>query len=183
MAFNINEFRGKLVGGGARPNLFQVIINTPAGAQVGLNSEQLAFMCKAASLPQSTINPIPLFYFGRPVHVAGERSFDPWDVTIINDETFDLRDAFERWHSAMSSYSTKNNAKTNLGATGNPSSYTVSGQILQYGKDGSIIKTVELANIFPITIGGIMLSWEETQQVEQFNVTFSIDYFTSDSAI
>lgn len=183
MTFNVNTFRGKLVGGGARPNLFRVIINTPAGASVGLNSEQLSFMCKAASLPGSQINPIEVYYFGRPIKVAGERQFQDWQVSVINDESFDLRDAFERWQSAMASYATTGGKKTGLGATANPSSYTVNGQVIQYGKDGEIIKTVNLINMFPTSVGDISLSWDNNQQIEEFAVNFSIDYFTSNSAI
>lgn len=183
MTFNINDFRGKLVGGGARANLFQVIINTPTGANVALNTEQLSFMCKAASLPGSQIGTIEVPYFGRYIKVAGDRTFQDWSVTVINDEPFDLRNAFERWQSAMASYDTKSGKKTGLGATGNPSTYTVNGQVIQYGKEGQIIKTVNLINMFPTNVGEIQLSWDQSAQIEEFPVTFSIDYFTSDSAI
>lgn len=181
--FNINDFRGKLVGGGARANLFQVIINTPTGANVALNTEQLSFMCKAASLPGSEVGVIPVSYFGRQVNLAGDRTFQPWQVTVINDEPFDLRNAFERWQSAMASFDTKGGKKTGLGATGNPASYSVNGQVIQYGKEGNIIKTVNLINMFPSVVGEIALRWEQAQEIEEFTVTFSYDYFTSDSAI
>lgn len=183
MTFNINDFRGKLVGGGARANLFQVIINTPTGANVALNTEQMSFMCKAASLPGSQVGVIEVPYFGRYVKVAGDRTFQDWSVTVINDEPFDLRNAFERWQSAMASFDTKGGKKTGLGATGNPASYSVNGQVIQYGKEGNIIKTVNLINMFPSMVGEIALSWDQAQQIEEFQVTFSYDYFTSDSAI
>lgn len=183
MTFNINDFRGKLVGGGARANLFQVIINSPTGANVALNTEQLSFMCKAASLPGSSVGTIEVPYFGRTIKVAGDRSFQDWTVTVINDEPFDLRNAFERWQSAMASFDTKAGKKTGLGATGNPASYSVNGQIIQYGKEGNIIKTVNLINMFPYNVGEIQLSWDAATQIEEFQVTFAYDYFTSDSAI
>lgn len=183
MTFNINDFRGKLVGGGARANLFQVIINTPTGANVALNTEQMSFMCKAAALPGSTVGTIDVPYFGRFIRLAGDRSFEDWVVTVINDEPFDLRNAFERWQSAMASFDTKGGKKTGLGATGNPATYSANGQIIQYGKEGNIIKTVNLINMFPSRVGEINLSWEQANQIEEFQVTFSYDYFTSDSAI
>lgn len=181
--FNINDFRGKLVGGGARANLFQVIINSPTGANVALNTEQMSFMCKAASLPGSQVGVIEVPYFGRTIKVAGDRSFQDWTVTVINDEPFDLRNALERWQSAMSSFDTKGGKKTGLGATANPATYSANGQVIQYGKEGNIIKTVNLINIFPSMVGEIALSWDQAQQIEEFQVTFSYDYFTSDSAI
>lgn len=183
MTFNINDFRGKLVGGGARSNLFQVIINSPTGANVALNTEQMSFMCKAASLPGSQVGVIEVPYFGRTIKVAGDRSFQDWTVTVINDEPFDLRNALERWQSAMSSFDTKGGKKTGLGATANPATYSANGQVIQYGKEGNIIKTVNLINIFPSMVGEIALSWDQAQQIEEFQVTFSYDYFTSDSAI
>ena len=183
MTFNINDFRGKLVGGGARANLFQVIINSPTGANVALNTEQMSFMCKAASLPGSQVGVIEVPYFGRYVKVAGDRTFQDWSVTVINDEPFDLRNALERWQSAMSSFDTKGGKKTGLGATANPATYSANGQVIQYGKEGNIIKTVNLINIFPSMVGEIALSWDQAQQIEEFQVTFSYDYFTSDSAI
>lgn len=182
MAFNVNDFRGRLQGGGARPNMFEVILPPPANIS-GLNTQELSFMCKATALPASTVGTIEVPYFGRTIKVPGDREFEPWTITVINDESFDLRDAFERWQTAMASYSTAVNSQRTGGSTSNPFSYVSAGIINQYGKEGEIIKTVSLVNCFPTNVGEIQLSWEENNSIEEFEVTFDYDYFVSTSAI
>lgn len=183
MAFNVNDFRGKLQNGGARPNMFEVIISNPGGAAAALDTEELAFMCKGAALPASRVGTIDVPYFGRTIKVAGDREFDPWTITVINDETFDLRNAFERWSTAMASFSTAVNAQRNLGATSNPYSYTSTAVINHYGKEGNIIKTVTLVNCWPSEVSEIALGWDQNNAVEEFTVTWNYDYMISDSAI
>lgn len=183
MAFNVNDFRGKLEGGGARPNLFEVVLSNPPGAAAALNTEELAFMCKATALPASTVGSIDVPYFGRTIKVAGDREFQPWNITVINDEGFDLRDAFERWSSAMATFSTAGNTKRTLGATSNPFSYAATGIINQYNKEGNIAKTVTLVNVWPTEVGQIQLAWDANNAIEEFEVIFSYDYFVSGSNI
>lgn len=182
MAFNVNDFRGKLQNGGARPNMFEVVLPPPANISA-LNTEELSFMCKATALPASTVGTIEVPYFGRTIKVAGDREFEPWTITVINDESFDLRDAFERWQSAIASYNTVSGSQRGLGSSSNPFSYVSTGVINQYGKEGDVVKSVALVNCYPTNIGEIQLSWEENNSIEEFEVTFDYDYFTSTSAL
>lgn len=183
MAFNVNDFRGKLQRGGARNNLFEVILANPNGAAAGLNTEQLSFMCKSTQVPSSSTGTIDVPYFGRSIKVPGDREFQPWNITVINDETFDLRSAFERWQSAIASFSTAVNSQRTLGADSNPFSYTSTGTINQFGKDGTVIKTYTLVNVFPVEVGQMQLAWDANNQIQEFDVIFAFDYFTSDSNI
>ena len=182
MAFNVNDFRGRLENGGARPNMFEVVLPPPANISA-LNTEELSFMCKATALPASQVGTIEVPYFGRTIKVPGDREFEQWNITVINDESFDLRDAFERWQTAIASYSTAVNSQRTGGSTSNPFSYTSAGVINQYGKEGEIIKTVTMVNCFPVNVGEIQLAWDNNNQIEEFEVTFEYDYFVSTSAI
>ena len=91
----VDDFKSKLRGGGARPNLFKATINFPAYA--GGDVELTSFMCRSAQLPQSTVEALPVPFRGRILNVAGDRTFEPWNVTILNDTGFEVRDAMERW--------------------------------------------------------------------------------------
>ena len=132
----IDDFKGKLVGGGVRPNLFEVNINFPAalGSLVspgGLSEqavqEKMRFMIKAAELPASNVGDIPVAFRGRVLHVAGDRTFDPWTVTIINDVDFGIRRAMERWSNAI------NNHEFDSGET-NPNTYQSDANVFQLGR-------------------------------------------------
>lgn len=175
MAFDINTFRGNLVGGGARPSQFEVILKSTIQ---GIPNS-FTFMCKSASLPGHTIGSVAVPYFGRTINVAGDREPPaPWTVTIINDESFDVRDALIRWQSQMASHTTTQQALRVGAATSNPRSYIGSATVYQYGKEGNIIKEVNLINCFPTDIGLIQLSWEAANQIEEFDCTFVADYIT-----
>lgn len=180
MAFDINDFRSRLSGDGARPTLFRVTLTAPTYA--GFPTEQFSFMCRTAALPASNVGQIEVPYFGRKIKVAGDRTFDDWTVTAINDEAFDIRDAFERWSNGMDEFTTSSRAKRTDGGTSNPYSYVSEAFIEQFSKEGDVIKTVTLHNCFPTVVGEIALDWESNDTIETFDITFTYDYFTSSGA-
>jgi hypothetical protein len=174
MTFRINDFSTKLIGGGARPTLFNVELGTKFDP--GL-SDIASFMVESSSLPGSSIAPIPLPYMGRKMNVAGDRTFDTWSVRVINDEDFRIRHAMEDWMNRI------NSLEGNLMATNdtaNPSSYKHTAQVKQYGKSSStkILREYNFVNLFPIAISAIDLDWNATDEVERFSVDFAYDYYT-----
>lgn len=148
-------------------------------AFAGLSVEQFSFMCRAASLPASSVGLIELPYFGRRIKLAGDRSFEDWTVAVYNDETFDLRNALEKWQTAIASHTTETGAQRVLAATSSPNSYTGKALIQQFAKDNatSPIKQYELVNVWPQQISSIDLGWDQVDRIEEFNVVFSFDYF------
>lgn len=181
MAFNVGQFRAAMNGSGARPNQFEVIMTPPVFA--GLDIQKFSFMCKAASLPTSTVNKIEVPYFGRKIQLAGDRIYEDWNVTIFNDESFNVRSSLERWQSSIASHATVGNSQRQLGASANPNSYVGGARVNQYGKEGRVVKTYTLVNIWPTVIGSIDLDWEQNDTIETFQVTFAMDYFVSGSTI
>lgn len=170
MAFNINEFQGAMKLGGARPSLFQVTITNPV---LGTSDIQVPFMCKTASIPSSTVNPIPIRYFGRDVKFAGNRTFEDWTVTIINDEDFGIRNAMEAWSNSI------NTMEGNLRdfSTGSPVLYKADAQVTQFSKTGAPVRVYNLIGVFPTQIAPIDLSWDNADVIEEYQVTFSLDYW------
>lgn len=166
MAFNINEMRSQLVYGGARQNLFQVRINNPANASGDLKTP---FMVQAAQIPESTLGVIPVFYFGRQMKLAGDRTFGDWTVTVINDEDFLIRNAMEEWSNRI------NRLERNVRDINR---YKSNATVIQYAKDGTAIREYKFNGIFPSVISPIELDWASTDQIESFQVTFSYDYWT-----
>jgi hypothetical protein len=176
MAFNINEFQGAMQFGGARPSLFQVTIANPVDPS---GDAKLPFMCRTASLPASTVNQVPVQYFGRTVNFAGARTFAPWNVTIFNDEDFKVRNALEAWSNAI------NTMEGNLRDFASPAStqYKVDGLVSQFSKTGGVLRTYRMIGIWPTEISQIDLDWSNGDAVEEFNVTFSVDYWLPEGGL
>jgi hypothetical protein len=173
MAFNINEMRAGLALGGARPTLFRVELTNP----VNNVSDSIApFLIRATTLPSSTINPIEIPYFGRKIKIAGDRTFDTWAVTVMNDEDFRIRHTMEQWHNQINSLQTN----LNLNADSSPSNYKSTALVTQYGKDGAELRRYKFNGIFPTEISTIDLDWDSTDQIENFSVTFAYDWFEID---
>ena len=179
----LSEFKSRLAGGGARPNLFEVhIANFPTMVGADWPAEEFNFLCKAAQLPASTVASVPVAFRGRELKVAGERTFDPWTVTVINDENFALRTAFEQW---MNKLSKLNDA---TGVT-NPGSYMTNANVKQLGRgfqaesatntgsNTSVLRTYEFYDIWPSNVSAIELSYDTTNTVEEFTVEFQVQYF------
>lgn len=178
MPFNTAEFRAKLARGGARPALFRVTVQPASTVPGAFPTQQFSFMCRSASLPASTIGHIEVPYFGKVIKVAGDRSFDEWSTTIINDETFDIRNAFEKWQSAINFIDGETNAQRNNGITSAPSSYVATLTVEQFAKTGgSPIKKYTFKNAFPVLVGSIDLDWDAKDAIENFEVVWAYDYF------
>jgi hypothetical protein len=182
--FNVDNFRTAMQFDGARPNLFEVVLQFPSYVQLASQATSLSrFFVKTASLPGSTLGAVTVPYFGREVKVAGNRTFADWTVTVLNDEDFTIRNAFERWHNGI------NGSQSNLREPGAVStsplapgtSYSVDCEVYQYSKaGGSPIKKYRFIGMFPNDIAPIDLDWGSNDTVEEFSVTLSYQYWQSE---
>ena len=175
MAFNVNQFRSQMTGDGARPNLFEVTLPFPAFAVPGNAQTKLTFMCKTAQLPGSTVNAVPVQYFGRELKFAGNRTFADWTITVINDEDFVVRNAFERWLNGLNSHSL--NVRNPAAQT--PVGYTVDSEVRQYGKNGNILKKYKFIGVFPTDVSPIDVDWGANDTIEEFSVNLSYQWWES----
>lgn len=170
MPFNITEFKSKLRFGGARPTLFYVQINNPV--VTGADSTT-TYMVEAASLPGMSVGTIQVPYFGRLLPQPGDRQFQPWQVNVINDEDFAVRNAFETWNNRINSL--EGNIRNF--ATSQAAEYTSTATVTQLSKTGAALRTYEFVNLYPAEIGDIQLSWGAQDQIETFPVTFMYDFY------
>lgn len=175
MAFNVGEFRAQMQGDGARPNLFEVQLTFPTFVNPGNANKKITFMCKTASLPGSTIGHVPVFYFGRETKLAGNRTFPEWTLSIINDEDFSVRNAFEKWLNGIN----RHVSNVRDAWAGNSLGYTTNGIVTQFGKTGDTLKTYTFQGIFPVDVSQIDVDWGSNDTIEEFSVTLAYQYFTS----
>ena len=187
----ISAFKSKLIGGGARPNLFEVDVTFPAAVNLGVqgdgtgtfDSENFRFLCKTAALPGSNVTPIEVPFRGRTLKVAGDRTIEPWSVTIINDEDFSHRRAFEAWIQNMAQYG------DHSGLT-DPNDYMGNAVVYQLGRSESnqqgtnttgdnsrILAQYRFIDIFPTSISEIGLSYDSENAIEEFTVDFQVQYY------
>lgn len=170
MVLGVDDFKAKLQGGGARPTLFKVVLNYPSYVEADV--ELTSFMCKAASLPGSTMAEVPVPFRGRELFVAGDRTFETWTVTIINDTNFRIRNSMERWMNGMNAHS------TNTGVT-NPIDYQADLLVDQLDRDETILKRYNFRGAFPINVSPIDVAFENTNTIEEFTVDFRYQYWES----
>lgn len=175
-SFNVQEFRAQMTMDGARPNLFNCELPF-LGNLLGTASVKYNFMCRTAQLPGSTVNQVPVNYFGRELKFAGNRTFTEWTVTIINDEDFVVRNAFELWMSRLNSHVANLRASNSL----SPAQYQQDGFVTQFGKTGDIIKAYKFVGMFPIDITPIELDWGANDTIEEYAVTFAYQWWESDT--
>ena len=181
----LNDFKNRISGGGARPNLFECELNFPDAALAGgtLNdiSDKTRFLVKAASLPGSTINVIDIPFRGRNLKIAGDRTFDPWTITVINDIDFTVRNAFERWMNYM------NKHEDNSGEL-DPGLYQKDMKVYQLGKAGmnsnmstfgdmQVLKAYQFYGTFPTSISAIDLSYDQADTIEEFTVDLQVQWW------
>jgi hypothetical protein len=163
----ITDFKSKLTGGGARSNLFEVVLSFPDIAPADTNVlDKARFLVKGANLPASNVTPIDVPFRGRTLKVAGDRTFESWTVTVINDTDFAIRSAFENWMNRI------NRVSDNTGVT-DPTAYTADAFVYQLDRDGSTLRAYHFYDIFPTSIGAITLDYN-TPNIQEFPVEFQI---------
>jgi len=192
---SISQFKSALVGGGARPNLFEVEFTQgsfPNGVKFDQGKDNFKFLAKAASLPASVNASIDVPFRGRIFKVAGDRTVENWNITVINDEDFAIRTAFEEWMQVI------NRLENGLGSS-NPQSYMRNARVHQLGKGTKItsftkennsstyggsdgeaarLQTYEFQDIWPVNVSSIDLSFDNSDQIEEFTVEFAVQSFT-----
>tara|TARA_Y100000992_G_C21239201_1_gene479807 strand:- start:709 stop:1287 length:579 start_codon:yes stop_codon:yes gene_type:complete len=170
---NVSSFLTQ-VKQGVRPNMFQVDITFPGTVEA--DQTLVSYMCKSAALPASNIGVIEVPFRGRTVKIAGDRTFDNWSATFINDKEMKSRSYFEQWLNQINTH------KANTGAIQDPTAYGRSVVIRQLEKDnspaGSELRSYKLWYAFPISTSAIDLAYDSNDQIEEFSVEFQYSYWT-----
>ena len=177
MAFSVTEFKTNLKQGGARPSLFKVKFLYPSG--ITTPSTRAEFLVKATTIPASTIGSYDVFYHGKAIHVAGDRSFDTWDTTIINDEDFGIRDTLENWMATISNHTLNTRDKdvfqANDRSEGQSAKYKASLMVTQFSKAGDDLRTYVFTGAWPSALSTINLDWATASEIEEFTCTWMYD--------
>jgi|TARA_Y100000015_G_scaffold3210_1_gene2981 hypothetical protein len=167
----ITDFKSKLTGGGARANLFEVVLTFPDAAQPdSVTLEKSRFLVKGANLPASNIAQIEVPFRGRSLKIAGDRTFDSWTVTVLNDTDFAIRSAFERWMNTI------NRVSDNTGLV-NPADYQADSYVYQLDRDGSTLRSYRFYDVFPTQVAPIELSYDNGTGIEEFTVELQVQWW------
>ena len=166
----IDDFKANLIGGGARANQFRVTITPPPGIAIGLDVRRSSFLAKASNLPGQTLGEIAIPFRGRNIYIAGDREFDTWTTTFINDTDFMVRNAMERWMNGI------NDTVENTGVS-SPAEYTADLFVEQLDRDDTILKSYIFRNAYPLTTAQIDVAADTTNTIEEFEVTWRYQHF------
>ena len=183
----LDAFKGRMVGGGARPNLFECEMYFPDDAVPTTTSkddlsDKVRFLVKAAQLPASTVTNIDVPFRGRFLKIAGNRTYANWTITVINDIDFNIRTAFERWSNLI------NKHEDNAGLT-NPADYQQPMIVRQLGRAGvngpspitdaniPVLKMYQFNGAYPVNISEIGLDYATGDAIEEFTVEMAYQWY------
>ena len=174
MAFAVSEFKSNLRQGGARPSLFKVEFQYPSA--ILAPPTRAEFLVKATTIPASTIGSYDVFYHGKAIHVAGDRTFDTWDTTIINDEDFGIRNTLENWMNSISNHklNTRNKGMFD-NREGDVAQYKSTLKVQQFSKAGKVLRTYSFKGAWPSALSTINLDWSTASEIEEFTCTWVYD--------
>ena len=171
---NINDFKSRLKGGGARANQFEVHMYFPTWAGDSGTTTEMKFLCTSTTTPASTVAEVPVAFRGRTLYLAGDRSFETWSTTVINDTDFKIYRAVERWLNGI------NDLETNESTKINPNSYMVDATIKHLDRNNELLKAWTFRGVFPTALPGIALDYGTNDVIETFDVTWRYQWFTTD---
>ena len=170
----LSEFISNFDKGGARANLYKVTVKIPDADTE--DTKRISFLCKAASIPAATIGEVPVAYRGRQFKVAGDKTFEPWTLAVYNDSEYNTRNACEKWSQLIQAQGGNYTATDKLPIT----AYAIDATVEQLGRDGKVVATYTLHHAWPSNIGAIELSYESNDAVEEFELTLSYSWWTSE---
>jgi len=173
----------------ARPNQFQVELQFPAKVEeiFQVNSADVSennstsnnegallstFLVKAANLPASTVGVVEVPFRGRTLKIAGDRTFEPWTVTVLNDENFVLRRKLEEWSRIIQSMPMNYQTATSI------AEYQASAIVRQFDRQNAHSAAYEFVGIWPSNISAIDLAWDSNDTPEEYTVEFQVQYWT-----
>ena len=162
---NVNSFINSLQGGGARANQFEVSF-TALG-------NQFIFLCRAAQIPALTIGEVTVPFRGRFVYVPGDRTYDPWTVTVMNDRSYAIRSTLEAWMNDLQDIG----SSTASSAIGQAVYRQVN--VTQMDRNDNRIRTYTLYDAWPTALDAIDLAFDTNDAVEEFGATFRFNYMTA----
>jgi len=167
MATNIgiDRLKGALTGGGSRSNYFEVVIPRVSGDD--------NILVKAAALPASVISPITVPFQGKQLQLAGDRTFEPWTITVINDNNFRIRNSMEAWMNQIM------NNQEGRAADDSPASYMEDATVRQLDRAGEVTQTYDFKSIWPSNVSAIDLSYDSENTLSEFTVEFQVLYWTN----
>jgi len=184
----IDDFKANVASDFARPNLFQVDLAFPSGI---INNSSLVnlgkFTVRAANLPSSQIGVIEVPFRGRVLKIAGDRTFEPWTITVQNDSGFALRNAFELWASSIQAYNENFTSAAGLGDADDSTGYFADMKVHQLARDAKngekprVLKSYKFYNIFPSNISAIDLDYGNNDAIEEFTVELQVQYWTPET--
>ena len=166
----LSNFKGALAFGGARPSLFEMTVSTPS--TIGNNFDDMKTHCNVSAIPPLTVTPIERQYFGRTVKIPGDMVFGDLNTTIINSENFSIRNDIDDWMNAMNTH------VANVGFSNN-NDWAGSLTLTQYSKDGESLMSWTFVDAWPQTVAEIALSYDTASDIEQYDVTWAYNYYTS----
>ena len=171
---SIEDFKAVLQGGGVRPTMFEVELTFPSSitSDATLATNESTFLVKAANLPASNVGVIEVPFRGRKLKVSGDRAFDPWSTTVINDVSFNLRNTFEKWSEKIQNHNYA------LGST-LLTEYFASAIVRQLDRDGTQLRSYRFEGIWPSAVAAIDLAFDSTDTVEEYDVTFNVQYWSA----
>ncbi len=175
MAFAVNEFKQNLRQGGARPSLFSVELLFPPEIANRPTPGNSNFLVKGASIPASTVGSFDVFYNGKAIKVAGDRTFDTWETTIINDEDFSIRIALEQWMDLIADHRLNIRRKLSKGEGEGPEKYKQRLKLTQWTKSGREAWHYHFLGAFPTALSAIALDWGTASEIEEYTVTWTFD--------
>ena len=173
--FNVNKFKSSLKHGGARPSLFKVIFDYPSG--IPDPPTKASFLVRATTIPASTIGSYDVYYHGKAIKVAGDRTYDTWDTTIINDEDFGIRKSLEAWMAGISNHSlnTRNKEIFQNMSEGDVAKYKSTLKVQQFSKAGKVLRTYTFKGAWPSALSTINLDWATASEIEEYTCTWVYD--------
>ena len=159
---SIDRFKANISGGGARANQYMVTFGNAAGA---VFDQKTQFLVKTTQLPGQTITEIPVNFRGRQLFLAGDRTFETWSTTVINDTEFHIRTQIERWMNSI------NNLETNTGLN-DLREYSADCVVTQLDRDNRILREYKLKSCWPTILGPVELSYDTVSDIETFDITW-----------
>ena len=177
--FSVTKFKSSLKHGGARPSLFKVEFQYPS--KIPAPPTKASFLVRATTIPASTIGSYDVFYHGKAIKVAGDRTFDTWDTTIFNDEDFGIRNTLENWMAAISNHklNTRNKQTFQNMSEGDVAAYKSTLKVIQFSKAGKELRAYRFFGAWPSALSTINLDWATASEIEEFTCTWVYDSWTA----
>lgn len=157
----------RVLKGGSRQTKYEVRFSVPQDVEQLMELKDMALLAKSTDFPGMQVGQIEIFSQGRKLPIPGDTTYDnQWTVNFYMDNAHKIRKQFIAWMKAIDNFQANTHS-------GDPAKLFAEMSVVQLDSLEKAVAVYTFKDVWPQNIGVAAVAADSTDQIQEFDVTFS----------